>query len=77
MAGERGILPLLVFWAALTLFSELAWYLPVRCNLAGCNGLMKKTGTRAIDWKSKLVYQCTVCKGVYLTDVYHPPFRIH
>ena len=77
MVGERSILPLLVFWTALVLLSEIAWHLLVRCNSLGCHGRMKKTGAWAIDWKSKLEYQCTLCKGIYETNVYHPPFRIY
>ncbi len=74
IAGNGSILPLLVFWVALALLSKIAWSIPVRCNLLGCQGQMKKTGNWAIDWKSKLQYQCILCQGVYETDVYHPPF---
>lgn len=74
MAGKRSILPLLVIWIALALLFNMAWSLPVRCNSPDCNGLMKKTGAWAIDWKSKTAYHCTLCKRIYETDVYHPPF---
>ena len=77
MAGEKSILPLLIFWTALTILSEIAWRLPVRCNSPDCNGQMKKTCAWVIDWKSKLEYRCTTCNSTYEIDVYHPPFRLH
>lgn len=72
--GEGSILPVLVFGVALALLSRIAWSLPVRCSSPDCHGCMKKTADWAIDWKSKLEYRCTLCKNIYETDVYHPPF---
>jgi hypothetical protein len=74
IAGGRSVLPVLVFWTALAMLFNIAWRLPVRCNTTGCNGMTKKTGAWAIDWKSKVEYHCTTCKAVYELDVYHPPF---
>jgi hypothetical protein len=77
LAGERSILPLLVFSIAWALFPKAALSIPVRCNLPGCLGQMKMTGDWAIDWKSRIKYQCTICQSIYETDVYHPPFHIY
>lgn len=77
MAGERSILPLLVFSIAWALLPTMALSLPIGCNSPGCHGRMKMNGVWKINWKSKLEYRCTICKGIYETDIYHPPFNIH
>ena len=74
IAGGGSLLPALVFSIALALVFNIAWHLPVRCNSPGCTGQMKKTADWAIDWKSKVEYRCTICKGVHETNAFHPPF---
>jgi hypothetical protein len=71
-ASSDSPAPLLALVAVTLVAHTVVRFLPVRCSISGCRGLMVKKRTRISGDKARLIYRCSICGSAYATRVFYP-----